>query len=179
MTLALVRPDTQQAGETRVQEIIRLGLQGQADEVRWLAAQRIFEELESGKTQRQLAEEISKSVAHVNFMSKVWRVYPGKQERSFNECYQGVKAGKPKDVMPEAPTPPVSGEPFDPPTVDLQPTPAGWLPAFSRCINDAENVVSRIHKLVPDVGDDARSTAVMEIDELIKDFKQIKERLQK
>lgn len=85
---------------TRIEEII--WCEGQAsqvivdaardsDQLRWTAARLIAEELTTGKTQRQVAEEIGKSVTHVNFMNQVWRVYLGKQERSFHSCYQEVK----------------------------------------------------------------------------------------
>lgn len=86
--------------ETSVERIIRLeqelDAQPQVDEdKRWEVAKLIYEELEGGKTQRALAEEIEKSAMHVNYMNQVWRVNLGVQELpDFNTAYQNVKTPK-------------------------------------------------------------------------------------
>lgn len=79
---------------SRVAEIIRL--QEQDEVSQWDQARLIWEELETGKTQRVLAEEIGKSCSHVAHMSKVWSAYHGKHEGSFAEAYAEVKRPKPK-----------------------------------------------------------------------------------
>lgn len=84
-----------------IERIIRLEadadkLQAEADELRWEAARLIAEELDGGKSQRQLAREIGKSQPHVKYMAAVHKIKvdnPGYQG-SFNDAYQKAKRGK-------------------------------------------------------------------------------------
>jgi hypothetical protein len=92
------------AGLSRVDEIIWLERLG--DRAQELAAERIAAELESGKSQRQLAREIGKSQTHVCHMAKAWELYRGESlgnHPSFNEAYhsrevRGTGRGKPRGV---------------------------------------------------------------------------------
>jgi hypothetical protein len=67
-------------------------LTAEASEHRWEAARLIVEELVTGKTQRQLAQEIGKSHVHVGAMARVWRTHGGnhdyQQAASFNQLYR-------------------------------------------------------------------------------------------
>lgn len=75
-----------------------------SDAHRWEAARLIAEELDGGKSQRQLAADIGKSQTHVSFMARAWRDYQGNQLRPpFAEAYQALKA-KPVPAAIEAPT---------------------------------------------------------------------------
>lgn len=68
---------------------------------RWEAARLIASELDNGKTQRALAEEIGKSKSHVVYMAMTWNEFGhhGDQERSFDSYYQEVKS-KPPELTP-------------------------------------------------------------------------------
>lgn len=88
---------------SRVDQIIYI--EAQADKLeedvnslRWQAAELIWQELDSGKSQRQLASEIGKSATHVNHMAKTWRVCLGKHPLPpFNEAYHSPEVrGMPK-----------------------------------------------------------------------------------
>ncbi len=82
-------------------------LQATRDEHRWDAARLIAEELASGKSQRQLGEEIGRDHKHVARMAKVWRTFgdPGPHGRpSFSECYRQAKAGLPPMTLAELAT---------------------------------------------------------------------------
>lgn len=107
----------------RVEEIIRLEKQG--DECQWKAARLISEELEAGKTQRQLASEINKSKTHVLTMQRVWSLKRPDDDRPFNQVYnspevrgtpkpkglpKGGGEGSPPSPGKKAPTPERSGE---------------------------------------------------------------------
>lgn len=85
-----------------------------AEALQWEAAERIYTGTQVGKTVREIAEEIGKGIAHVSYMSKVWRVHLGEQPEDrppFNEAYQAAKkpkgdgsdddAKKPKPQPPE------------------------------------------------------------------------------
>jgi len=85
---------------TRIEEII--WCEGQADQLdmeadglRWTAARLIAEELDTGKTQRVLGEQIGKSHAHVGYMRQVWvrngNLGGHSASRSFDSYYQEVK----------------------------------------------------------------------------------------
>jgi hypothetical protein len=85
----------------RVERIVFLQQRTEADQ--WEAARLIFEELESGKTQRELAGEIGKSLAHVSYMAATWRrsVHLGEQDRpAFNEAYHDRQPENPRDNVP-------------------------------------------------------------------------------
>lgn len=72
----------------RVQQIIRL--EREADDAQWEAARLITEELAAGKSQRQLAREIGKSLSHVHYMAKCWKLsvhYSEHSYASFSEFY--------------------------------------------------------------------------------------------
>jgi hypothetical protein len=83
----------------RVEEIIECEQQADrhqeiSEEFRWKAAELIAAELEDGKAQQQLADEIGKSRAHVRLMAITWtrNGHLGARERSsFNEAYQQAK----------------------------------------------------------------------------------------
>lgn len=81
----------------RVHEIIQHehqadDLVAEADEHRWEAARLIAEELAQGKSQRQLASEIGKSLRHVQLMATVHGDYLGSHDRpAFNQAYQDAK----------------------------------------------------------------------------------------
>lgn len=65
-----------------------------SDECRWRAAELIAAELATGKTQRQLAEEIGKTHQHAGYMNRVWTRFGnlGCQDRPpFNEAYRQAK----------------------------------------------------------------------------------------
>lgn len=91
----------------RVAEIIDLEsradeLESDASALRWQAAERIAAELAEGKTQRQLASEISKSQGHVAKCSKIWLMYGSdspENRPAWAEAYQGV-SGKSKARKP-------------------------------------------------------------------------------
>jgi transposase len=97
---------------TRVEEII--WCEGQADQVvkdaahdaselRWTAAKLITEELATGKTQREVAEEIGKGHQHVGRMTQVYKIFGGalrRQERSFDSYYKEVQDRGPKLWQP-------------------------------------------------------------------------------
>lgn len=87
--------------DSRVRKIINLEaradrLSGEADKCRWDAARLIAEELDAGKTQRALADEISKSKSHVVYMALTWNQYGGHHgdQSSFDALYQKAKRGK-------------------------------------------------------------------------------------
>lgn len=105
---------------TRIEEII--WCEGQAaelardsEELLWTAARLIAQELDAGRTQRDVAADIGKGQAHVSFMFQVHKIagdnhgyqskiagdYLGNQERSFNDIYQEVK-GRPPAARREA-----------------------------------------------------------------------------
>lgn len=82
---------------SRIEEIIRL--EALVETSQWDVARLIWEELETGKTQRQLAEEIGKSLRHVQVMANTHKIvldYPGSQDRPFHEAYAEAKRPKPK-----------------------------------------------------------------------------------
>ncbi len=77
----------------------------EADQFRAQAAGLIVKELDSGATQRQVAEAIGKSPSHVAHASTAWRmmqsddftVPEGKEKERFNTAYKRAKApGKPE-----------------------------------------------------------------------------------
>ena len=91
--------------EDRVQQIIKLEAEADqaeatASEIRWEAARLIWEELQSGKPQRQLAREIGKSQGHVSKCSAMWERYADSPENRpvWRDAYRGV-SGKP-DLEP-------------------------------------------------------------------------------
>src|SRR5690606_33905695 len=90
-------------------------LQGEADAHRWEAARLIAEELDGGKSGRQLAREINKTETHVRYMRKTWEENAnlGSQDRPpFNEAYQAAKRGKAKPEPERSrPTPPAGVDP--------------------------------------------------------------------
>ena len=73
----------------------------EADGHRWEAARLIFEEISSGKSQRQLAREIGKSYEHVRIMAKTWNIFGKCQPRlAFNVAYHspGVRGTAKKET---------------------------------------------------------------------------------
>lgn len=108
----------------RVQQIIRL--EREADDAQWEAARLITEELDSGKSQRQLAREIGKSQTHVRYMAKCWLLRENYSfHSSFSELYNSpeIRAAieKPEPAPGPEPLPlgePEAPEPEPPPAVD-------------------------------------------------------------
>lgn len=140
-------------------------LSASADALRWEAAELIAAELESGKTQRQLAEEIGKHHTHVGFMSRVWDKfgYLGIQGRpGFNGAYQQVKRPNPEvspesepepepqsqprpEPRPREPTPSSGPRPLPPRNrVDDPPIKAPVLPPVCREKEIREEIVTRL-----------------------------------
>jgi hypothetical protein len=127
-----------------------------ADGLRWEAAELIAAELESGKTQRQLAEEIGKSVMHVNYMNKVWAVHHGVQDgsRSFDSYYQEVKRATSgvdeseltSSPQPQSPAPSLSSKASSPlPSGDDDaPIRAPGLPPVCRAKDIREEIITRL-----------------------------------
>src|SRR5258706_10246459 len=76
-----------------VEEIIRLEadadkLDSEASDLRWKAAELIHAELQTGKSQAQLAMEIGKSQAHVSYMARCWDYHLSYNVRPhFNTLY--------------------------------------------------------------------------------------------
>ena len=70
--------------------------EGQANECRWNAAELIAAELKSGKSQRQLAEEIGKSQKHVFRANTLWKRHGDSYtNHSLTETYSAeLKSGK-------------------------------------------------------------------------------------
>lgn len=94
---------------TRIEEII--WCEGQAaelardsEELRWTAARLIAQELDAGRTQRDVAADIGKSQRHVGYMFQVHKIAGEKhtsQERSFDAIYQEIM-GRPPAARREA-----------------------------------------------------------------------------
>lgn len=91
-----------------------------AEKHRWEAARLIVEELDSGKSQAQLAREIGKSQPHVHRMAKCWNLYlkvlPSERP-SLNEVYNSPEvrgpASKPAVEQPREEPPADPGPTFD------------------------------------------------------------------
>lgn len=86
---------------SRVEEIIRLEseIETSREASQWDVARLIWEELETGKTQRVLAEEIGKTQQHVSYMAKAHKISldnPGCMERPFSSTYNEAKRPTPK-----------------------------------------------------------------------------------
>lgn len=95
-------------------------LSERADEHRWEAARLISEELETGKSQRQLASEIGKSQPHVWRMNQCWkRYFKVSEPPSFNEIYNSDEI---RGVKPPEPEPPELDQSDDP---EPEPEPEG------------------------------------------------------
>lgn len=92
------------AGMDRVSEIVRLEAAAdvkdvEASELRWLAAELIVAELESGKSQRQLAREIGKTQQHVSRVKISWDVVRHlkvSDRPPFNTVYNSSEVRTPK-----------------------------------------------------------------------------------
>jgi hypothetical protein len=82
----------------RVAEIIRHEkeadkIQLKADDHRWEAARLISEELESGKTQKALAKEISKTQGHVSKCAALWKKFSDENDRpTWAKAYNSVSS---------------------------------------------------------------------------------------
>lgn len=88
----------------RVQQIIRL--EREADDAQWEAARLISEELDSGKSQRQLAREIGKSQTHVRYMVKCWSLRENYSfHSSFSELYNSPEIRAASEKPEPAPEP--------------------------------------------------------------------------
>lgn len=89
-----------------VQEIIKLEAEAEKladqqaataakyEQNRWRTAELIYAELQTGKTQQQLADEIDKGRTHVVYMNAVWTRHLGdtpEDRPRFNEAYQAAK----------------------------------------------------------------------------------------
>jgi len=98
--------------ETRIQKIMRLeneadAAEQSANDMRWEAAETIWQELQAGTTQRKLASEIGKSQAHVAKCNRIWadhRSDSPENRPKWADAYRKVSS-KPEDKPATAPLP--------------------------------------------------------------------------